>query len=222
MSFNIEVQGGSSVRLPTAGKYCDRDIVVTATGGSDELAKQLIDRTITEIRDDTTATVGSYAFAGCKELTYASFTNCEKIGSYAFTVCTKLVTVNLPKLTDLSLNLVQGCSVLKNISIPEVTNLPSNSIRDCVALEKIDLPKVRTINSQVFLNCSALTAVILRSTSVATLSNSNSFNGTPIANGTGYIYVPAALVDRYKTATNWSAFTNQFRAIEDFPDICGG
>lgn len=28
--FNIEVKGGSSVRLPTAGKYCDRDIVVTA------------------------------------------------------------------------------------------------------------------------------------------------------------------------------------------------
>lgn len=31
--FNIEVAGGSSVRLPTAGKYCDRDIVITATGG---------------------------------------------------------------------------------------------------------------------------------------------------------------------------------------------
>lgn len=33
MSWNIEVEGGSSVRLPTAGKYCDRDIVVTAKGG---------------------------------------------------------------------------------------------------------------------------------------------------------------------------------------------
>lgn len=35
MSFNIEVEGGSSVRLPTAGKYCDRDIVVTAHGGAE-------------------------------------------------------------------------------------------------------------------------------------------------------------------------------------------
>lgn len=34
--FNIEVAGGSSVRLLTAGKYCDRDIVVTATGGGVE------------------------------------------------------------------------------------------------------------------------------------------------------------------------------------------
>jgi hypothetical protein len=33
-AFNIEVESGTSVKLPTAGKYCDRDIVVTATGGS--------------------------------------------------------------------------------------------------------------------------------------------------------------------------------------------
>ena len=35
MSFNIEVESGKSVKLPTAGKYCDRDIVVTATGGGE-------------------------------------------------------------------------------------------------------------------------------------------------------------------------------------------
>ena len=33
MSWNIEVESGSSVRLPTAGKYCDRDVVITALGG---------------------------------------------------------------------------------------------------------------------------------------------------------------------------------------------
>lgn len=32
-AFHIEVAGGTTVRLPTAGKYCDRDITVTATGG---------------------------------------------------------------------------------------------------------------------------------------------------------------------------------------------
>lgn len=31
--INITVEGGTSKRLLTAGKYCDRDIVVTATGG---------------------------------------------------------------------------------------------------------------------------------------------------------------------------------------------
>lgn len=33
----ITVAGGSSVRLPTGGKYCDRDIIVTAEGGGTEL-----------------------------------------------------------------------------------------------------------------------------------------------------------------------------------------
>lgn len=32
MSWNITVEGGKTVRLPTEGKYCDRDIVVTAEG----------------------------------------------------------------------------------------------------------------------------------------------------------------------------------------------
>ena len=35
MSHNIVVEGGSSVRLPTSGKYCDRDIVITATGSAE-------------------------------------------------------------------------------------------------------------------------------------------------------------------------------------------
>lgn len=30
--INIEVEGGTSVRLPTKGKWCDRDIIITATG----------------------------------------------------------------------------------------------------------------------------------------------------------------------------------------------
>ena len=32
-NFSFEVESGKSVKLATAGKYCDRDIVVTATGG---------------------------------------------------------------------------------------------------------------------------------------------------------------------------------------------
>ena len=37
MSHKITVGGGKSVRLPTAGKYCDRDIEVTAEAGGVEL-----------------------------------------------------------------------------------------------------------------------------------------------------------------------------------------
>ena len=42
--FNITVEGGSSVKLPTAGKYCDRDILITSTGGSEDLQEVLTEQ----------------------------------------------------------------------------------------------------------------------------------------------------------------------------------
>jgi hypothetical protein len=63
--------------------------------------------------------------------------------------------------------------------------------------------------------------VILRANEAATVQ-SNSFQSSAIASGTGYVYVPRALVDTYKAATNWSAYASQIRAIEDYPEITGG
>lgn len=222
MSFNVEIQGGSSVRLPTAGKYCDRDIVVTATGGGDDLAKQLIERTITNISDDSTETIGAYAFAGCLALTEVSFTNCTEVGVSVFYSDSRLIRADFPKLLKTTQALFSACSALKDVNLPVTNQLRSNTFDGCSSLEKIDLPKVTTINNNVFSKCGMLTAVILRSNTVVALGATNSFNNTPIANGTGYIYVPAALVDSYKSATNWSTYASQFRAIEDYPDICGG
>lgn len=86
-----------------------------------------------------------------------------------------------------------------------------------------DSDRITTIGAYAFNGCSALTALILRNPdSVVTLTNTNALSGTPIASGTGYIYVPSALVDSYKAATNWSTYAAQFRAIEDYPDITGG
>ena len=54
------------------------------------------------------------------------------------------------------------------------------------------------------------------------LASVNAFSDTPIANGTGFVYVPLSLIEDYKTATNWATYAAQFRAIEDYPEICGG
>ena len=96
------------------------------------------------------------------------------------------------------------------------------SFTGCSNLEKIDFDVLEEMKDADFYECSALTAVIIRSPAVCTMSTSNAFKSTPIASGTGYIYVPAALVDSYKAATNWSKYAHQIRAIEDYPDICGG
>ena len=96
------------------------------------------------------------------------------------------------------------------------------SFMGCSNLEKIDFDVLEEMKNADFYQCSALTAVIIRTPAVCTMSDSNAFKSTPIASGTGYIYVPAALVDSYKAATNWSVYADHIRAIEDYPDICGG
>ena len=174
MSWNIEVEGGKSVRLPTAGKYCDRDIVVTAK--SDDLGKQVIERTIKKLANDQITKVNSYALA-YSSLIEANLPNCTFVNRYGFYYCYALVIAdfaNLLKIEDIA-----------------------------------------------FGYCSELTTLILRSGSMVVLTSTNAFSFTPIANGTGYIYVPAALVDTYKANSNWSVYANQIRAIEDYPEICG-
>ena len=98
----------------------------------------------------------------------------------------------------------------------------TGSFLGCSNLEKIEFDVLEEMKNADFYQCSALTAVIIRSPAVCTMSDSNAFKSTPIASGTGYVYVPAALVDSYKAATNWSVYADQIRAIEDYPDICGG
>lgn len=51
-THNITVQGGTSVRLPTAGKYCDRDIIVTAEGGGGGINVTLPTRTVMVVDND--------------------------------------------------------------------------------------------------------------------------------------------------------------------------
>ena len=103
-----------------------------------------------------------------------------------------------------------------------MATLGGSAFEGC-AINKIDVGKVSQIAASTFNSCSNLETVILRLTSkTCTLANVNAFNGTLIAKGAGYIYVPKALIEDYKVATNWITFAEQFRAIEDYPEICGG
>ena len=90
-------------------------------------------------------------------------------------------------------------------------------------LVRLDFPAVTAIGTEAFAYSNLLEVLILRNTTkVVELEHKGAFTSTKIASGTGYIYVPAALVDSYKADTNWSNYASKFRAIEDYPDICGG
>lgn len=105
---------------------------------------------------------------------------------------------------------------LIDVNLPNVSYVYTYAFCADTALTMVDLPQVTYISGMTFYHCDALTALILRGETICTCGDATVFNNTPIASGTGYIYVPAALVDSYKVATNWSTYAAQFRALEDY------
>ena len=115
-----------------------------------------------------------------------------------------------------------GCTKLTSVVLPAVRIMDGHSMNGCSELIKADFSNLQTIKYSTFYINTKLVTLIIRTQVVAKLEKTSAFTGTPIASGTGYVYVPSALVDSYKTATNWSTYANQIRAIEDYPDITGG
>lgn len=273
---NITVQGGSAVRLKTAGKYCDRDILVSATPGGVDLpeltnegtdsdlmyGKQLIngagkavtgsftldselsaqDTLISQIK---VALAGKAAGGGggddmvgalaARTITEFSSSGCTAIGDYSFRGCKSLQTVVAPNATRVGEYAFYQCNNLKSIVLPSVITVATNSFRDAQYLEVVDLPKLPTIPSNTFYGCRGLMTLILRYSKKVTLNASSAFTtcyrmlGTtnsgfnPNGERLGFVYVPRALVGEYQADSVWSSVLeqNQFRAIEDYPDICG-
>ena len=89
---------------------------------------------------------------------------------------------------------------------------------NCISLTSIDLPRCNFIGSYAFANCSSLTSLTLRYSNVTWLYTINAFQSTPMSISTltgtfGSIYVPASLVNAYKSATNWTIYKDRITAI---------
>lgn len=116
----------------------------------------------------------------------------------------------------------QNCSGLTSVSFPNVTSIGDYAFNAAHKLAKADLPKVTSIGQHSFSAANALEALILRNAEKVCSLGSDAVSYTKISSDSGYIYVPAALVDSYKAAANWQNYADQIRAIEDYPEITGG
>lgn len=161
----------------------------------------LIDRSITAISNNEVTKVGAYLFTSCNALKTADFPSATVVDNYCFYYAEYLENVNMPLIKTLGIGSFYACSK---------------------SLAKLDFPSLTSMGSLAFAYCRKLETLILRSASVVTMSATTSFEYTLIESGTGYIYVPSDLVDSYKSATNWSTYAEQIRAIEDYPEITGG
>jgi hypothetical protein len=194
----------------------------TGGGGGSEEVDSLIDGTITSVSSNATK-VGDYRFRNCDSLVTVSLPNAKSIGSNSFYNCDALTTFEAPNVTTLGSNGFYQCMKLASVTMPKVTTIPSSCFGNCTGLTTADFTALTKIEGSAFGNTVKLVALILRGSSVVTLSSTNVFSMSGIATtGKGYIYVPAALLSSYQTASNWSTYAANFRAIEDYPDITGG
>ena len=161
-------------------------------------------------------------------------TRVTTIGDTAFKACNKITSLIFPNVTNIGANAFDLCEKVTNVYFPAVKSIGSYAFSAMTSMTCFDLPSLESIPSCAFNGCYRLTCLILRISTVCSLANNNAFsscyhflgttNNTYNPNGAkdGYIYVPAALVDSYKNSSEWSNFSDRFRAIEDYPEICGG
>lgn len=177
---------------------------------------------LTDVDLSATTKIWGSAFRGCTALTEVIARNCEAVGGSTFRECSSLTDVELPSCLTLESASFRDCVALVSIVLPKAGIISDSSFYGCTNVETIDLggnytgTSTRKIGKMVFYNCSSLTALILREPTVYPLNNVSSFTGTPISDGTGYIYVPDALKATYQSATNWQRYSSQFRSLEDY------
>lgn len=230
----IRSKTGTSDNLSFPTEFVDAiENIETGSGDIDAL----VDGSITSLSTNATK-IYDHAFYNYTSLTVLNAPNVEEIeqyalsntrvrtlnfplltkaGQYAFQKNTQVESVNFPLLEYLPYRGFMDCSQrLKKVYFPSVTSIGGECFRYCYYLARAEFPNATSISSDAFGNCTRLGVLILRSESVCTAANSDILAYSLIDKGTGYIYVPNALIEDYKVATNWTTYADYFRALEDY------
>ena len=175
--------------------------------------KAIVERTITAFEDDQLTEIGDYAFRGCTQLTKITLPNVTDIGEYAFMSCNKLYDISLPSCVNIGYQSFYSCSSssFTSLTLPAVETIGNGAFYNCNYLTTIDLPVVKTMGNEVFRQCTRLEKIILRNTDGVVAIGNNLLQNTPNA----IIYVPDALVEDYKIATNWSSYFNRIKGLSE-------
>ena len=182
--------------------------------------------------------IGEDAFFGCENLTYITIPDSvTSIGGGAFCSCNRLIafygkfasddnrclvidgvlnsfapsgltSYTIPdNVTSIGNYAFDACSSLTSVIIPDsVISIGYCAFYKCSSLTSVTIPdSVTSIGNYAFFSCSSLTSVSCKPATPPTLGNTSVFDD----NATGRkFYVPAASVDAYKTAENWSEYAD--------------
>lgn len=211
-------------------------------GGGTTAEDGLVTRSLTYYENSRVTSIGNNVFRDWSGLTNVYFPLVTSIGADAFNTSklTYIDDTQFPSVTYIGSQAFRYSSSVQRVHLSNLHNSDGTGLAGLTNCLTVVLPSfdgtgknnneflynnnkmtgfdssVKRIFNYFFRSCSALTTVVLRSTTLAWMSNANAFQGTKFVSGGagGTIYIPKVLYDHlgdgsssdYKAATNWSTY----------------
>ena len=164
---------------------------------------------LTSIDLQNCLSIDNWAFGHCYSLSSINLPNCISVNDYTFNNCISLASFNLPNCSYIGSYAYAGCSALSSVILPLCEYVRDKAFERCSALQFVNLQNCLHVGIRALANCINLTQVYLNSVSSVTTITSNTFYNC--SNLTS-VYVPASLVDAFKTAQYWSSMSTKIVA----------
>ena len=213
----------SSITLP-AVSYCDQGAFSNCTN-------------LKEVYLPEVKTFSGPLFSSCSNLQRIYAPKLVNLIRSNFVRCRSLEEIDFPECTNsaagaTTYELCQYCTNLKRVNLPRL-QFGSSTVEcfgmfeNCNNLSYINLANYsKFVDYNTFSNCNSLETLIIGTalSEVCVITTSTIFNTTPLSKSSylgyyGSIYVPASLVDAYKTATNWAVYSDRITSIDNLPTI---
>ena len=107
--FNFTIEQGASLKLATAGKYCNKDIIVT----TDDALDKFLSGMSTTLKSNAQS-VCQYACYRNTSITDLVLPNASTIGDYSFSECSALVSASLPQLQTMGVRIFAQSAALES------------------------------------------------------------------------------------------------------------
>ena len=214
----LDIQSGESVHFDNASYMCynnaridDLKNVIKVCSGASNMSNMFSNSNVLpgtlDLSELDTSNVTNMAgmFSGCSKLESVIFgtydTQKNTNIQYMFQNCYKLINVDWGGINTSNVTTANGvfynCRELTSI---DISNIDSSNF---------------TMDALFFQGCTNLTKVIINRQDIFKMTATSFFANTPIASGTGYVYVPDNMVETYKSATNWSDYSSQIKPISE-------
>ena len=154
--------------------------------------------------------ISSSTFRSCSGLTNVSLPNCKYIGYHAFAQLSYLQNINIPNVEKLEAETFTFCGALTSVSLQNCKYISGYAFNYCEKLSSLNLPICEYIGGYAFQGAGLIT-LTLGSNKVVSASNNAFYNTFNLSS----IYVPASLVDAYKSAPVWSNISSRIFPIPE-------